>query len=84
MASNNDKVKSNEVELPPEEDLRAFKKLVKSLMQDASEVLLILLTHMRKNVCSANLCSRISALMSTCNCPWCSVPLLEKESGKKS
>ena len=39
MASNNDKVKSDEVELPPEEELRAFKKLVKSLMQDASEVL---------------------------------------------
>ena len=39
MASNNDKVKSDEVELPPEEELRAFKKLVKSLMQDASELL---------------------------------------------
>lgn len=39
MASNNDKMKSDEVELPPEEELRAFKKLVKSLMQDASEVL---------------------------------------------
>lgn len=39
MANNNDKVKSDEVELPPEEELRAFKRLVKSLMQDASEVL---------------------------------------------
>ena len=39
MASNNDKVKSDEVELPPEEELSAFKKLVKSLIQDASEVL---------------------------------------------
>jgi len=39
MASNNDKVKSDEVGLPPEEELRAFKKLVNGLMQDASEVL---------------------------------------------
>ena len=39
MASNKNKVKPNEVELPPEEELRAFQSLVKSLMQDASEVL---------------------------------------------
>lgn len=39
MASNNDKVKSDEVELQPEEKLCAFEKLVNSLMQDASEVL---------------------------------------------
>jgi hypothetical protein len=31
-------------------------------------------TAWAKSVCPANLCSRISALISTCNCPRCSVP----------
>ena len=39
MASNNNIMKSGKGELPPEEELQAFKKVVKSLMQDASEVL---------------------------------------------
>ena len=39
MASNENVMKQGKGELPPEEELRHFKGVVKSLMQDASKVL---------------------------------------------
>ncbi len=42
MKSNNSFLEENRKELPPEVELRHFKGVVKSLMQDASKVLALL------------------------------------------
>ena len=53
------------------------------LIQAHTYVIFIRGSHVSKSVWPANLWRWISALMSTCSLPWCSVPLLGLGGGEK-